>query len=56
MSKKKIDNLDVLQEEINIPEDALELLSKDAFADVCTGGNPREITEKDILDLYKKVY
>jgi lactaldehyde reductase len=42
--------------EINIPEDALELLSKDAFADVCTGGNPREITEKDILDLYKKVY
>jgi lactaldehyde reductase len=42
--------------EINIPEDALELLAKDAFADVCTGGNPREITEKDILDLYKKVY
>ena len=42
--------------EINIPEDALELLSKDAFADVCTGGNPREITDKDILDLYKKVY
>ncbi|MBQ2735867.1 MAG: iron-containing alcohol dehydrogenase, partial [Clostridia bacterium] len=42
--------------EINIPEDALELLSKDAFGDVCTGGNPREITDKDILDLYKKVY
>ena len=42
--------------EINIPENALELLAKDAFADVCTGGNPREITEKDILDLYKKVY
>ena len=42
--------------EINIPEDALELLSKDAFADVCTGGNPREITESDILDLYKKAF
>lgn len=42
--------------EINIPEDALELLSKDAFNDVCTGGNPREITQKDILELYKKVY
>lgn len=42
--------------EINIPESALEQLSKDAFADVCTGGNPREITEKDILELYKIAY
>lgn len=41
---------------INIPKDALEQLSKDAFADVCTGGNPREITEKDILALYQKAY
>ncbi len=42
--------------EIKIPKDALEQLSKDAFADVCTGGNPREITEKDILELYQKAY
>lgn len=42
--------------EIKIPEDALVQLSKDAFADVCTGGNPREITQKDILELYKKAY
>lgn len=42
--------------DINIPETALEQLSKDAFADVCTGGNPREITEKDILELYRKAY
>lgn len=42
--------------EIEIPESALEQLSKDAFADVCTGGNPREITERDILALYKKAY
>ena len=42
--------------EIGIPEDALEQLAKDAFADVCTGGNPREITESDILELYKKAY
>ena len=42
--------------EIGIPKDALEQLAKDAFADVCTGGNPREITEKDILELYKKAY
>ena len=42
--------------EIGIPEDALEQLAKDAFNDVCTGGNPREITEADILALYKKAY
>ncbi len=42
--------------EIGIPEEALEQLANDAFNDVCTGGNPREITEADILELYKKVY
>lgn len=42
--------------EIGIPEEALEQLAKDAFNDVCTGGNPREITEADILELYKKAY
>ncbi|MDR2201665.1 MAG: lactaldehyde reductase [Clostridiales bacterium] len=42
--------------QINVPESALETLSRDALNDVCTGGNPREITEKDILELYKKAY
>lgn len=42
--------------EINIPENALEQLANDAFNDVCTGGNPREITEADILELYRKAY
>ena len=42
--------------EIGIPETALPQLAKDAFADVCTGGNPREITEADILGLYKIAY
>lgn len=42
--------------EINIPESALAQLANDAFNDVCTGGNPREITEDDILELYKKAY
>ena len=42
--------------EINIPEASLAQLANDAFNDVCTGGNPREITEADILELYKKVY
>ena len=42
--------------EIGIPEAALPQLAKDAFADVCTGGNPREITEADILELYQIAY
>ena len=42
--------------EIGIPKEALEQLAKDAFNDVCTGGNPQPITEEDILNLYKKVY
>ena len=42
--------------EIGIPEESLEQLANDAFNDVCTGGNPREITEADILELYRKAY
>ena len=42
--------------EIGIPEEALPQLANDAFNDVCTEGNPREITEADILELYKKVF
>lgn len=42
--------------EINIPQESLNQLAKDAYADVCTGGNPREITENDILELYQIAY
>ena len=42
--------------EIGIPEEALPQLAKDAFNDVCTGGNPQPITEEDILELYKKIF
>lgn len=42
--------------EINIPKESLKQLAKDAYADVCTGGNPREITENDILELYLIAY
>lgn len=41
--------------EIGIKEEYLPKLAKSAFADVCTPGNPREVTEEIILDLYKKV-
>lgn len=42
--------------EINIPEDALEILAKDAFNDVCTPGNPRETSIEELLEIYKKAY
>ena len=42
--------------EIGIPYDALETLANQAINDVCTGGNPREVTKEDILALYKKAY
>ena len=41
--------------EIGIKAKHLDDLSKDAFADVCTGGNPRETSVKDIKSLYKTV-
>ena len=43
-------------EEINIPFDALPKLAHQAINDVCTGGNPRNVTEEDILNLYKEAY
>jgi len=41
--------------EIGIKESDLDKLAKSAFADVCTPGNPREVTVDIIRDLYKKV-
>lgn len=43
-------------QEIGIPESALEKLAHQAIGDVCTSGNPRKVTEKDILQLYKEAY
>lgn len=42
--------------ELGIKEEDLPRLAKAAFADVCTPGNPRDITEEDILELYKKAF
>ena len=42
--------------ELNIPKEGLPKLSKDALADVCTGGNPKAVTLEDIEKLYNKVY
>lgn len=43
-------------EEIDIPFEALPKLAHQAINDVCTGGNPRNVTEEDILNLYKEAY
>lgn len=31
-------------------------IAKDALADACIGGNPREVTYEDILKLYEITY
>ena len=40
--------------ELGIKEEDLQGLTDAAFADVCTPGNPREVTKEAILELYKK--
>lgn len=40
--------------ELGIKESDLEKLANSAIADVCTPGNPREVTKEIILYLYKK--
>ena len=41
--------------ELGIQESDLERLSQAALADVCTPGNPREVTQEQIYELYKQV-
>lgn len=40
--------------ELGIQEKDLPRLAESAFADVCTPGNPREVTLEQILELYKQ--
>lgn len=42
--------------EIDIKEEDLEKLAEQALKDVCTAGNPREVTKEDILNIYKEAY
>ncbi len=42
--------------DINIKEDCLLQLAKDAIIDPCTGGNPRKTSVEEILEIYKKAY
>jgi lactaldehyde reductase len=42
--------------EIGVKEEDIPMLAKAAFNDVCTGGNPRATSEKEIAELYKKAF
>ncbi len=42
--------------EIGVKEGDLEELAQAAFHDVCTPGNPRDVSISDILGLYRKAY
>ena len=63
--KAAVDAVKKLSEDVGIPkrlrdvgvtEDKLVQISKDAAADVCTPGNPRSVTEAEILELYKSAF
>jgi len=41
--------------EIGIKAEDIPALAKQAIADVCTPGNPRDVTEKEIVELYTKL-
>lgn len=41
--------------EVGMKEEVIPLVAKDALADVCTPGNPREATVEDIIKLYKSL-
>ena len=60
-AKAAVDSVKALSIKVGIPQHLSELKESDldklatsAIADVCTPGNPREVTKEIILDLYKK--
>lgn len=42
--------------EIGVNKEDLKMLAKKAYADPCTGGNPRGVTVDSILEIYKKAF
>ena len=42
--------------EIGIPEEMLSALAQQAINDVCTAGNPREVSVDDLIAIYKEAY
>ena len=42
--------------EVGIPREMLPQLAAQAFNDICTGGNPREVTVEDLIKIYEEAY
>lgn len=42
--------------EVGVKEEDLPALAKDAFNDVCTGGNPKDTSVEEILEIYKTAF
>jgi len=42
--------------EIGVREEDLKALSEAAYKDVCTGGNPKETSAEEILEIYKSAF
>ena len=42
--------------EIDVPEEMIPTLAKQAINDACTPGNPRSVTVEDIIDIYKSAF
>ena len=42
--------------ELGIPEEMFKELANQAIEDLCTSGNPREVTVEDIVNIYKEAY
>lgn len=63
--KAAIDAVKQLSKDVGIPEklhmigvkqEDLVALSQDALKDVCTGGNPRNCTAEEILEIYRTAF
>ena len=42
--------------EVGIPREMLPQLAAQAINDICTGGNPREVTVEDLIKIYEEAY
>ena len=42
--------------ELNVSPDSFEEMAEKALIDPCTGGNPREVTKEDIIELFNRAY
>ena len=39
--------------ELGVKEEDFRIMAENALADVCTGGNPRDVTVEDAIAIYK---